>query len=234
VPVFGTMAHSFLIDTYDTEAGAAKVVALAPKLAAEGIKLRGVRLDSGDLADHAVKVRRILDAGGLGEVAIFASGGIEEDLVQSHVAAGAPIEGYGIGTALTTSSDAAALDCAYKLQEYAGLARRKRSEGKATWPGRKQVYRRFDGAGTMSGDTLTLEDDPQDGEALIAPVMRDGRRLAPAPDLDELRARAARSLAALPVPLRRLEAGAGYPVEVAPALYALAEEVDARTAERRP
>jgi nicotinate phosphoribosyltransferase len=250
VPVFGTMAHSFvqahddeaeaflnfarsrpdnlvlLIDTYDTEKGAEKVVALAPKLAAEGIALRGVRLDSGDLADHAVKVRRILDAGGLGGVMIFASGGIDEDLMQSHAAAGAPIDGYGIGTALTTSSDAAALDCAYKLQVYAGLARRKRSEGKATWPGRKQVFRRFD-AGNMTGDILTLEDDPRDGEALIVPVMRNGRRLVPAPSLEQLRARAARNLAALPAPLRGLKAGAGYPIEVAPALYALAVEVDA-------
>ncbi|MHA1154148.1 MAG: nicotinate phosphoribosyltransferase, partial [Alphaproteobacteria bacterium] len=244
VPVFGTMAHSFvqahddeaeaflsfararpenlvlLIDTYDTEKGAEKVVALAPKLAAEGISLRGVRLDSGDLAAHAVEVRRILDAGGLGEVMIFASGGIDEDLMQSHAAAAAPIDGYGIGTALTTSSDAAALDCAYKLQEYAGLARRKRSEGKATWPGRKQVLRRFNAAGTMIGDTLALEDDLQDGEALIVPVMRDGRRLVLAPDLEQLRARAARNLAALSAPLRGLKAGAGYPIEVAPALYA--------------
>jgi nicotinate phosphoribosyltransferase len=258
VPVFGTMAHSFvqahdeeaeaflnfararpqnvvlLIDTYDTEKGAEKVVALAPKLATEGITLHGVRLDSGNLAAHAVKVRRILDAGGLGEVAIFASGGIDEDIMQSHAAIGAPIAGYGIGTALTTSTDAAALDCAYKLQEYAGLARRKRSEGKATWPGRKQVFRRFDAAGTMTGDTLTLEDDPQDGEALIAPVMANGRRLAPTPGLEDLRARAVRNLAALPAPLRRLAPGAGYPVEVAPALYALAEEVDARMAERHP
>ena len=254
VPVFGTMAHSFvqahdeeagaflnfararpdnlvlLIDTYDTEKGAEKVVALAPKLAAEGITLRGVRLDSGDLAAHAVKVRRILDAGGLGATAIFASGGIDEDAMQSHAAAGAPIDGYGIGTALTTSADAAALDCAYKLQVYAGLARRKRSEGKATWPGRKQVFRRFDAAGTMTWDILTLEDDPRDGEALIVPVMRDGRRLAPAPGLEERCARAACNLAALPTPLHQLEAGARYPVEVAPALRALAEEVDARTA----
>jgi nicotinate phosphoribosyltransferase len=250
VPVFGTMAHSFvqahddeaeaflnfarsrpdnlvlLIDTYDTEKGAEKVVALAPKLAAEGIALRGVRLDSGDLAAHAVKVRCILDAGGLGAAAIFASGGIDEDAMQSHAAAGAPIDGYGIGTALTTSADAAALDCAYKLQVYAGLARRKRSEGKATWPGRKQVFRRFD-AGNMTGDILTLEDDPRDGEALIVPVMRNGRRLVPAPSLEQLRARAARNLAALSAPLRGLKAGAGYPIEVAPALYALAEEVDA-------
>ncbi len=82
----------------------------------------------------------------------------------------------------------------------------------------------------MTGDILTLDDDSRDGEALIVSVMRDGRRLAPTPCLERLRARAAQNLAALPAPLRRLEAGATYPVEVAPALRALAEEVDARTA----
>jgi nicotinate phosphoribosyltransferase len=79
----------------------------------------------------------------------------------------------------------------------------------------------------MTGDILTLEDDPRDGEALIVPVMRNGRRLVPAPSLEQLRARAAQNLAALSAPLRGLKAGAGYPIEVAPALYALAEEVDA-------
>jgi nicotinate phosphoribosyltransferase len=254
LPVFGTMAHSFvqahddesesfgnfarsrpdnlilLIDTYDTEKGAERVVALAPELDREGIRVRGVRLDSGDLADHALKVRRILDAGGLGEVMIFASGGIDEDLLLEHATAAAPIDGYGIGTALTTSFDAAALDCAYKLQEYAGLARRKRSEGKATWPGRKQVTRRYGADGTISGDTLSLEGDAQAGEGLIGPVMAGGRRLAPAPGLEDLRRYAAQQLARLPRALARLEPGAAYPVEVAPALKALAEEVDARTA----
>lgn len=256
VPVYGTMAHSFvqahddeiasfesfarsrpqsvvlLVDTYDTEAGAEKVVRLAPRLRRDGIKVDGVRLDSGDLAEHAFKVRRILDAGGLTEAKIFASGGVDEDLLKRHAEAGAPIDGYGIGSALTTSSDAAALDCAYKLQEYAGLARRKHSEGKATWPGRKQVFRRRAADGTMAGDVLTVDGEVGEGEALIRPAMRDGRRVAPAPDLEAVRAHAARELARLPEPLRRLEPGATYPVEVAPALRSLADQVDARMASR--
>ncbi len=256
VPIFGTMAHSFvqahdseveafesfarsrpdnvvlLIDTYDTEAGARKVVELAPKLRAAEIAIRGVRLDSGDLGAHAVKVRAILDAGGLTEVQIFASGGLDEDELRRLSAQGAPIDGYGIGTALTTASDAPALDCAYKLQEYAGLARRKRSEGKATWPGRKQVYRRHGGDGTMAGDILTLEDDRQAGEALIAQVMHAGRRCAPAPALSDIQAHAARALACLPGPLRALEPGAAYPVEIGAPLRALADAVDRRLAAR--
>jgi nicotinate phosphoribosyltransferase len=221
-----------LIDTYDTEAGAEKVVALAPKLQGDGITVRGVRLDSGDLADHAFKVRRILDDGGLAEVMIFASGGVDEELLKQHAESAAPIDGYGIGTALATSPDAAALDCAYKLQEYAGLARRKRSEGKATWPGRKQVIRQFSEGGTMMGDVLTVVTDTQEGEALIEPVMRGGRRIALAPCLEDLRAHAVRELERLPEPLKRLEEGAAYPVKVAPALKSLAEEVDARMARK--
>ena len=181
IPTFGTMAHSFveafdsesaafecfahsrpknltlLIDTYDTEAAAKKVIALAPKLAAQGIKVRAVRLDSGDLIALSKSVRRILDDGGLAEVTIFASGGLDEDPVAEIVRAGAPIDGFGIGTSLTTSSDVPALDCAYKLQEYAGLARRKRSAGKATWPGRKQVWRYYGTDGRIAGDILSLK-----------------------------------------------------------------------------
>ena len=165
IPSYGTMAHSFieahddeaaafadfararpdnltlLIDTYDTEAAARKVVAMAPKLAAEGITVRAVRIDSGDLAALSRRVRAILDQGGLAGVTIFASGGLDEDAIAALVAAGAPIDGYGVGTSLTTSSDVPALDCAYKLQEYRGTPRRKQSEGKQTWPGRKQVWR---------------------------------------------------------------------------------------------
>jgi nicotinate phosphoribosyltransferase len=137
-----------------------------------------------------------------------------------------PIDGYGIGTSLTTSSDVAALDCAYKLQEYAGRARRKRSEGKATWPGRKQVWRRYDAQGRMAGDTLTVEGDKQDGEALIVPAMRDGRRLAAVATLRQARDRAARELGRLPADLHALETGSAYPVTVAPALRMLADDVD--------
>ena len=121
---------------------------------------------------------RILDAGGLHDATIFVSGSLDEYRARDLLAAGAPIDGFGIGSRLDTSADAPYLDCAYKLQEYAGLARRKRSEGKATWPGRKQAYRRYDGDwGCMREDIVTLEDDPQEGEPLIRPVMRGGRRI---------------------------------------------------------
>ena len=252
VPIFGTMAHSFiqahadetaaflsfararpenlvlLIDTYDTEAAARKVVALAPRLQAEGIAVRGVRLDSGDLIALAKSVRRILDEGGLRDVTIFASGGLDEDALMAMAAAAAPIDGFGIGTSLTTSSDVPSLDCAYKLQEYAGLARRKRSAGKATWPGRKQVWRRYGAKGEMAGDVISLETDARQGETLLRPVMRGGRRLEPQPSLEQCRAHAARELARLPAPLRALEPGATYPVVVADALVRLAAELDRR------
>jgi nicotinate phosphoribosyltransferase len=251
IPIHGTMAHSFvqahahedtaflnfararpdrlvlLIDTYDTEVSAEKVVRLAPRLKGEGITIRGVRIDSGDLAEHAVKVRRILDAGGLHEVTIFASGGLDEDELQRLHGLQAPIDGYGIGTSLVTSSDAPALDCAYKLQEYAGIPRRKTSEGKATWPGRKQAWRSFAPDGTMAGDVLTLEGDSQRGTALLKPVMRAGQRLPNLPTLDDSRRHAADELARLPEPLRRLEP-APYRVDVAPPLRRLAEECDRR------
>lgn len=249
VPIYGTMAHSFiqaheseeaaflnfararpkglvlLIDTYDTERAAATVVRISPKLRQEGIAIHGVRLDSGDLADHAVKVRRILDAGGLPGVTIFASGGLDEDELQEIERKHAPIDGYGIGTSLVTSSDAPALDCAYKLQEYAGIARRKRSEGKATWPGRKQVWRRQDGDGPISGDTVTTEDDRQSGRPLLVPAMRGGRRVDSLLTLVEARRHAAEELRHLPPPLRHLERS-HYPVKIAPALRLLAEECD--------
>jgi nicotinate phosphoribosyltransferase len=255
IPTFGTMAHSFiqayddetsafedfaqsrpenltfLIDTYDTEAAARKVVRLAPRLKARGIAIRSVRLDSGDLAALSKSVRRILDDGGLGEVNIFASGGLDEDRIAEMLQVGAPIDGFGIGTSLTTSSDVPALDCAYKLQEYAGLARRKRSTGKATWPGRKQVWRRFGPDGRMAGDVLSIDADQQGGEPLVQLVMQGGRRVPPSPTLAEIRARAARDLARLPEPLRRLEPQGSYPVHVADALVRLTSEVDGRLAQ---
>src|SRR5579883_1344535 len=221
IPIYGTMAHSFieafddetaafaafarsrpdnlvlLLDTYDTEAAARKVVALAPRLRAAGITIGGVRLDSGDLAALSRSVRRILDAGGLDGVTIFASGGLDEDSLLALTRAGAPIDGFGVGTSLTTSADAPTLDCVYKLQEYAGLPRRKRAVKKATWPGRKQVWRRYGEDGRMIGDLLALEASSASavagdagrsefGEPLIQPVMRAGRPLRSSPSLDEI------------------------------------------------
>jgi len=191
-----------------------------------------VRLDSGDLIPLSKSVRRILDEGGLKDVSIFGSGGLDEDYLKEMQGAGAPIDGFGLGTSLTTSFDLPALDCAYKLQEYAGLARRKRSTGKATWPGRKQVWRRYDADGRMAGDVMSLESDPHEGEPLIEQVMKDGRRIGPKPTLTEIRARAAGELERLPQPLRELQPAATYPVEVADALVQLATEVDNRIAQR--
>jgi nicotinate phosphoribosyltransferase len=253
VPIVGTMAHSFvqvhddemtafenfararpqgvilLIDTYDTEQGARKVVELAPRLAADGIAIRGVRIDSGDLTAMARKVRGILDDGGLSEVIILVSGGINEDVLQTMMKEKAPIDGFGIGVNLAASVDVPALDCAYKLQEYAGKPKRKLSEGKATWPARKQVWRAYDADGRMRGDILSLENDRQPGEALIVPVMRAGTRVAPVPTLAQIRERAAGDLKRLPGPLARLESGFEYPVNVADALTALAKQIEAKT-----
>ena len=250
ITLYGTMAHSFiqahdveelafehfaraqpenvtlLIDTYDTEAGARKVAALAPRLKNIGISVKAVRLDSGDLAIHAHNVRRILDEAGLKEIGIFSSGSLDEYALRNLLSHGAPIDGFGVGTAMDTSADAPFLDCAYKLEEYAGRARRKRSEGKATWPGRKQVYRRYDAGGTMAGDTLTLEEDKQEGESLIQPVMKHGKRLHAAETLETIRARTAIELARLPEALRTLKDAPPYPVTIAPALHELALAVD--------
>jgi len=252
IPIVGTMAHSFvqvhddemiafeafararpdgvvlLIDTYNTEAGARKVVELAPRLKADGIAIRGVRIDSGDLTAMAKKVRGILDAGGLRDVLILVSGGINEDVLQSMMAARAPIDGFGIGVNLDASIDAPSLDCAYKLQEYAGKPRRKLSEGKVTWPGRKQVWRSYGTDGGMRGDILSLENDTQPGEALLAPVMRAGKRIEPAPALAQIRERAARELDRLPEPLRRLEPGINYPVQISEKLSVLVAQMDAK------
>jgi len=232
IPVFGTMAHSFvqahdseaaafahfarafpdnavlLVDTYDTVEGARRAAATPGQL-------KGVRLDSGDLDDLSRKVRRILDEAGHRDAIIFASGNLDDDRIAALVAAGAPIDSFGVGTGLTTSADAPYLDAVYKLQEYAGRPRRKRSAAKATWPGRKQVWRSHGEGGRFARDVVTVEGDAQPGEPLIVPVMRAGRRL-PQPSLAESRERCLRDMARLPAPS----------VEIAPALRALADAVD--------
>jgi len=250
IPTYGTMAHSFiqthddettafahfaaanpgavvlLIDTYDTEAAAHKVAALAPRLRRRGITVKGVRIDSGDLAAHARRVRRILDQNGLHDVTIFASSSVDEYLIKEYSEDRVPIDGYGIGTHLDTSADAPYLDCAYKLQEYAGRPRRKRSEGKATWPGRKQVYRRYGDDGIMLNDVVTVVDETRDGRTLLQQVMHDGLRTHPQPSLTALRQYAAQELASLPAPLRELGREPPYPVLISESLRKLAARLD--------
>jgi nicotinate phosphoribosyltransferase len=250
IPLYGTMAHSFvqaykdeaiafehfaqaqpdnvvlLIDTYDTEAAARKVVSLAPALKAKGITVKGVRLDSGDLADHARKVRRILDEGKLSHAQILASGNLDEYRLKELSESRAPIDSFAVGTAMTTSADAPSLDCAYKLQEYAGRPCRKRSEGKGTWPGRKQVYRYYHHNGRCDYDLVTTLDDKVGGSPLLEPVVKAGRRLAPAPTLSEVRQRVTTQLGQLPVPLRVLEGAPAYEVRISSPLQELAQAVD--------
>jgi nicotinate phosphoribosyltransferase len=160
-------------------------------------------------------------------VKIFVSGGIDEFAIRELLAVKrAPIDGFGIGSGMDTSYDVPTLDCAYKLQEYAGRPRRKRSEGKATWPGRKQVYRSYHDDGCMRSDLLTLDSDAQPGTALLQPVMRNGRRLPELQTLGQARDRARTELSRLPEPLRRLEPVDLYPVQISDRLRELAEEVD--------
>lgn len=242
IPVYGTMAHSFvqaheseggafehfsashpdstlLIDTYDVEEAARKVVALSRR----GYMIKSVRIDSGDLAHHAFNVRKILDDAGLESISIFASGNLDETRLEDLL--DAPIDGFGIGTALVTSSDYPMLDCAYKLQEYDGRPCRKRSEGKATWPGRKQVFRSFDSSRKMKEDILTLDADSREGKALLVPVMQEGRRIEKKRALSDIRKTTLENYESLPDNLKRLDP-APYSVEISRMLVELAEKVD--------
>ena len=245
IPLTGTMAHSFvqahddetaafrdfarihprgvtlLIDTYDT-LRAARVVTT---LRRDGVPVEAVRLDSGDLLALSREVRGILDAAGCGEVHIVASGNLDEIEIARLLAAGAPIDAFGVGTRLDVSDDAPYLDCVYKLQEYAGRPRRKRSSGKATWPGRKQVFREYDAAGRIARDTIGLLDEALPGTPLLQPVMRNGRRLE-RPSLDGIRALATRELASLPEDCRSLDAPRPILPAISHALRATAERVD--------
>lgn len=249
IPVSGTMAHSYvlahereadafehfalsqpdnavlLIDTYDTEAGARKVVEVAPRLRARGIAIKAVRLDSGDLAAHARAVRAILDAGGLKDTGIFASGNLDEWELQRIVREDAPIDGFGVGSRIDTSADTPYVDCAYKLQEYAGKPRRKRSEAKANWPGRKQVFRHYGEDQHLQGDLLALTEETAQGEPLLQPVMEKGRRIAAVP-LEATRSYCLEQLNRLPVHFRQLKTQPPYPVEISAALRGLAENLD--------
>jgi len=249
IPAFGTMAHSFieahrdeknaflrfavanpgivtlLVDTYDTIRGTRHVVEISEELRRRGIPVRGIRLDSGDLAELAKKTRRILDDGGLRDAQIFASGNIDEYAILDLFSRGAPITGFGVGTKMDTSADAPYLDCAYKLMEYAGRPKLKSSEGKATWPGRKQVWRLFRD-GKMIGDRLTVEGDPLEGKPLLRRYMKGGVRIEQPEPLADIRVRAAGQLASLPEHFRKLEDSPPYPVEISKRLQQLKEDIE--------
>lgn len=246
----GTMAHSYveafdseleafhafaedhpervtlLVDTYDTARGVDKAIEIARDLAAKGRRLTAVRLDSGDLAALARDARRRLDEAGLAEVKILASGGIDEDVIAAL--ADSPIDAFGVGSKVGVAAGAPYLDSVYKLVAYDGRAVAKLSQGKATLPGPKQVWRR-DGT---AGDVITTRDEngPPAARAILVPFMRNGRRTGP-DDLNDARDRFRTSLDFLPEHLRSVDAGT-YPVERSDALEQLADDVRARIRER--
>jgi nicotinate phosphoribosyltransferase len=226
LPITGTMAHSYveahdtemeafrafselypetilLVDTYDTLDGVQKVIDLADEMG-EDFRVRGVRLDSGDLAELAKQARRRLDRAGLDDVMIVASGGLDEHRIAALLDDGAPLDGFGVGTRMGTSADQPALDTAYKLCAYAGRPRMKLSDQKSNLPGRKQVVRQYEDGVAVRDVLATETDDGHTGAPLLERVMADGERTdagAPRP-LDALREHAAARVAELPAHLR--------------------------------
>lgn len=239
IPISGTMAHSFvtafdtelaafeayadafpdscvlLIDTYDTLQGARHAVTVGRRLAQKGHLLKGVRLDSGDMVALSREVRRILDAGGLPDVKIFASSGFDEFSITRALEKGACIDAFGVGTKMGVSADAPYLDIVYKMVHFNGRGVRKLSPGKATRAGRKQVYRRLDGRERYLEDTVALREERLHGmQPLLEKVMQSGQILQPIASLDNLRRRAASNLDALDPVYKTPSAHNGYPVSM--------------------
>jgi len=249
IPVSGTMAHSWvmtfedeleafrrycdlygshavlLVDTYDTLDAIRQIVAA-------GLKPAAVRLDSGDFIALSRDARRMLDAGGLRETGIFVSGDLDEERIAAMVRARAPVNGFGVGTALSTSSDAPALGGVYKLVEVERDGQRvptlKLSTGKHSYPGCKQVWRVVED-GRARRDVIGLADEsaPAGGRPLLRLAMEGGRRTAASPSMTETQAACRAGRDELPAGVRRLEAPSTYPVDISPRLDALTQQIGA-------
>jgi nicotinate phosphoribosyltransferase len=260
IPIFGTMAHSFimlfekeidsfrafvktfpdkstlLIDTFDDIKGAEKAAIVAKELEEKGFKLGGVRLDSGDLAELSKKVRELLDKNGLNYVKIFASGDLDEYKVEKLLKEGAKIDAFGVGTKMGTSADRPYVDIIYKLSEKTNEKGKsspvmKLSKGKATFPGRKQVFRFKDEGGCFAKDVIALESEKINGEPLLVKVMEKGKIAYDLPSLEEIRKRALESLSEFPDKYKKLKGAPRYPVELSLGLKKLMKELRKRLKE---
>ena len=248
IPIYGTMAHSFvmnydseeeafkrfcrvfptnrslLLDTYDTLEGAKKAVA-------SGLEPSLVRLDSGDRFDLSVKVRRILDDAGLNNTRIFVSGDLNEFVIRDLTSRGAPIDSFGVGTELVTSRDDPALSGIYKLvsvsRDRETTYHAKTSEGKRTIPGAKQIYRRYSQDGEIQEDTLALESEEglPNTTPLLIQVLDRGKLVYEMPKIGAIRERAKKEVAALPERYRTLTGSVKPPVVLSAKLERLTNSV---------
>ena len=250
IPPSGTMAHSFissfvaeidafrayaasfpdrailLLDTYDTIQGAYNAVTVAKEMEADGHKLVGVRLDSGDFADLSKQVRRTLDEADLRYVKVVASGGLDEYEIDTLLRAHAPIDIFGVGTKVGVSADAPWSDMAYKLVVYDGRPVMKLSPEKVSLPGAKQAFRLYDPNGKFSRDIIAPSDEnPSEGEALLQTVIVGGRRTAPSPRLDVIRGRLTDDLQCLDDSHKGLYNPPHYPVAISANLQQLTLQV---------
>ena len=251
IPISGTMAHSYiqahgresdalasfvathrgttlLVDTYDIRSGVQRVIDLAAH-SGDSFDVAAIRIDSGDLGANARMARTMLDAAGLTSVRIIVSGDLDAGKIADLIAVGAPIDGFGVGTALAVSTDAPYLDTAYKLAAYAGQGRMKLAASKRTWPGRKQVFRQIEN-GVAVRDVLATADESLDGRPLLQPVMTGGQRIDETrPTLNAIREHAARTLAELPKQVRGLAPAAPlYPVAISDGLREAADALARR------
>lgn len=253
IPIFGTMAHSFvmffnseieafrvftksfpqkstlLIDTYDDIKGAENAAVVAKELEKKGLRLSGVRIDSGNLIDISKKVREILDEKGLNYVKIFASGDLDEYKIEELLRKGAKIDSFGVGTRMSTSEDRPFVDIIYKLSEKMGKNGKftptmKLSRGKITLPGRKQVYRVKDKSGSFAKDIIALYDEKAEGEPLLVRVMNKGEIVCELPTIYDIRKRALENLSKLPEKYKKLKKASHYPVVLSPKLKKLLKE----------
>lgn len=250
IPIFGTMAHSFimsykkeidafraftktfpnkttlLIDTYDELVGINYAILVAKELEKSGHKLGGIRLDSGDLTNISKKIRKILDSNNLKYVNIFASGDLDEFKIVKLLKNSAEIDAFGVGTKLGTSSDRPYLDIIYKLCEIMDengdfSPIMKLSENKSTLPGRKQVYRYKDSKGFFSYDMIALEEESLSGKPLLIKTMENGKLIYDLPSLKVIRNYAKESLQKIPSKYRLLTNAPEYPVRLSPKLINL-------------
>jgi nicotinate phosphoribosyltransferase len=248
IPVSGTMAHSFvmgfedeidsfrafaktfpentvlLIDTYDTLEGARKAAVVAKEMEAEGRRLLGVRLDSGDMEDLAEHVRVILDDEGLDYVKIVLSSDLNEYMIDGYTRDGAPVDYYGVGTEMITAKPVAALSGVYKLVEDNLGPRIKLSESKRTYPGRKQVYRVMDGDKYLY-DVLELEGGHSEGSPLLVEAVRGGRMLRKALPIDMVRAYCLDCVSKLPNEVKKVYVEEPYQLRIGTELHKLTESL---------